>query len=66
MRCSINPFRKTTEDGPTRLGKCATKLFSHREAMIRGRPGANHGNSFTGIEVLEQRSLSLDVQPGRR
>jgi len=66
MDCSINPFGKPTEHGPTRLGESATKLFGHRETMIRGRPGANHCNGLAGIEVLKQRSLSLDVQHGRR
>ena len=53
MRCSINPFGKPTEHRPTRLGESTTKLFGHREAMIRGEPGAHHRNGFAGTQMLE-------------
>ena len=66
MGCSINPFGKPAEHRPANLGESTTKLFSHREAMIRGGPRAHHRYSFAVIQMVKQRSLSLDVQPGRR
>ena len=66
MRCSINPFSKPTEHRPARFGKSTTKLISHREAVIRGGPCSHHCNGFTGIQMPKQRSISRDVQPGRR
>ena len=65
MGCSINPFRKTTENGPTRLGQRTAQLFSHGKAMVRGGTGAHHCNGCAGIDVPKQRSIPLDVQPGR-
>ena len=66
MHCSVDPFRKSTEHRPTRTSESPTKLFSHREAMIRGGTRAHHGNGFTGAQMPEQRSIPMDVQPGRR
>ena len=66
MGCSINPFGKPTEDGPPRLGESAAQYFSHRKAMVRGGAGTYDSNSCSGIQMRKQRSIPLDVQPGRR
>ena len=65
MGCSINPFRKTTKDGPTRLGQTTAQFFSHGKTMVRGGTRAHHRDGRAGMDVPEQRSLPFDVEPGR-
>ena len=65
MGCSINPFRKTTKSGPTRLGEHTAQFFSHCKAMVRSGAGAQYRDSCSGIDMPKQRSFSFDVQPGR-
>ena len=65
MGCSINPFRKTTKDGPTRLGQNTAYFFSHSKTMVRGGTRAHHRDGCTGIDVPKQRSIPFDVEPGR-
>ena len=63
MGCSINPFRKTTKDGPTRLSQTAAQFFSHCKTMVRGGTGAHHRDGRAGMDVPEQRSIPFDVEP---
>ena len=42
MGCSINPFRKSTKDGPTRLGQNTAQFFSYGKTMVRGGTRAHH------------------------
>jgi hypothetical protein len=65
MGCSINPFRKTTKNGPTRLDQSAAQFFSHRKAMVRGGAGAHDRDGGSGIQITKQRSIPFDLQPGR-
>ena len=65
MGCSINPFRKTTENGPTCLGQSMAQLFSHGKTMARGGTRAHHRDSRAGMDVPEQQSIPFDVEPGR-
>ena len=66
MGCSINPFGKPTEHRPARLGESTTQLICHGKAMVGGGAGAHHRNSCAGIQMLEQRSIPLDIERGRR
>ena len=65
MGCSINPFRKTTKDGPTLLGQNTAQFFSHGKTMIRGGTHTHQRDGFTGMDVSKQRSIPFDVEPGR-
>ena len=65
MGCSINPFRKPTKDGPTRLGQTTAQFFSHGKTMIRGGTRAHHRDGRAGMDVPKQRSIPFDVEPGR-
>ena len=65
MGCSINPFRKTTKDGPTRLDQDTAQFFSHDKTMVRGGTRTHHRDGCSGIDVPKQRSIPFDVQPGR-
>ena len=65
MGCSINPFRKTTKDGPTRLGQTTAQLLSHGKTMVRSGTRAHHCDGCAGMDVPEQRSIPFDVEPGR-
>ena len=63
MGFSINPFRKTTKDGPTRLRQTTTQFFSHGKTMVRGETRAYHRDGRAGMDVPEQRSIPFDVEP---
>ena len=65
MSCSINPFRKTTKDGPTCLGERTAQFFSHCKAMVRSGAGAHHRDGCSGIDMPKQRSISFNVQTGK-
>ena len=65
MDCSINPFRKTTEDKPTHLGQNTAQFFRHGKTMIRGGTRAHHRDGCTGMDVPKQRSIPFEVEPGR-
>ena len=64
MGYSINPFRKTTKDGPTRQGQNTAQFFSHGKAMVRSGTRAHHRDDCAGIDVPKQRSIPFDVEPG--
>ena len=65
MGCSINPFHKTTTDGPTLLDQNTAQFFSHGKTMVRGGTRAHHRDGCTGMDVPKQRPNPFDVEPGR-